>query len=70
MRNDSREVGAHLVAGNSVLMNLTEASEEDRKRIIDFASGLTFAQGGTIERVTSGIFLLTPPNVLIEESIS
>lgn len=67
---DSREVGVHLVAGNSVLMNLTEASEEDRKRIIDFASGLSFAQGGTIERVTPGIFLLTPPNVLIEDSIS
>lgn len=67
---DSREVGVHLVAGNSVLMNLTEASEEDRKRIIDFASGLSFAQGGTIERVTPGIFLLTPPNVLIEDSNS
>ena len=48
-------------------MNLAEASEEDRKRIIDFASGLSFAQGGTIERVTPGIFLLTPPNVLIED---
>jgi hypothetical protein len=64
--NDSRDVGTHLVAGTPVLMNLSEASEEEGKRIIDFASGMTFALGGTIERVTPKVFMLTPPGVELQ----
>jgi FtsZ-interacting cell division protein YlmF len=60
---DSRDVGTHLVAGTPVLMNLSEANEQESKRIIDFASGITFALGGTIERVTPKVFMLTPPGV-------
>jgi cell division inhibitor SepF len=63
---DSRDIGTHLVAGTPVLMNLSEASEEERKRIIDFASGMTFALGGTIERVTPKVFMLTPPGVELQ----
>ena len=64
--NDSRDVGTHLVAGTPVLMNLSDSSEQERKRIIDFASGITFALGGTIERVTPKVFLLTPPGVELQ----
>jgi FtsZ-interacting cell division protein YlmF len=63
---DSRDIGAHLVAGTPVLMNLSEASEDERKRIIDFVSGMTFALGGTIERVTPKVFMLTPPGVEVQ----
>jgi SepF-like predicted cell division protein (DUF552 family) len=63
---DSREVGTHLVAGTPVLMNLSEANEQESKRIIDFASGMTFALGGTIERVTPKVFMLTPPGVELQ----
>ena len=63
---DSRDVGAHLVAGTPVLMNLSEANENESKRIIDFASGMTFALGGTIERVTPKVFMLTPPGVELQ----
>ena len=31
----------------------------------DFASGLVFGHAGTIERVTSKVFLLSPPNVMV-----
>lgn len=63
---DSRDVGTHLVAGTPVLMNLSEANENESKRIIDFASGMTFALGGTIERVTPKVFMLTPPGVELQ----
>jgi cell division inhibitor SepF len=33
--------------------------------MIDFASGLVFGHYGSIERVTSKVFLLTPPNVKV-----
>ena len=39
--------------------------DSERRRLIDFASGLVFGHAGTIERVTSKVFLLTPPNVSV-----
>jgi cell division inhibitor SepF len=42
-------------------------AEEDRKRIIDFASGLVFGNAGTIERVTNHVFLLSPVDVVVKE---
>ena len=46
-------------------MNLTDMEESERKRLVDFASGLVFGHHGSIERVTSKVFLLTPPNVRV-----
>jgi cell division inhibitor SepF len=42
-------------------------AEEDRKRIVDFASGLIFGNRGTIERVTNNVFLLSPSDVVVQE---
>jgi cell division inhibitor SepF len=58
--SDGRYVGEALNAGKIVVMNCTEMSEDDRKRIVDFVSGLIFAVGGSIERVSSKVFLLAP----------
>ena len=48
-----------------MIMNLTEMDDTDAKRLVDFAAGLVFATRGTIERVTSKVFLLSPPNVTV-----
>lgn len=57
---DAPRVAEAFRAGNPVVLNCTELAEEDRKRIIDFASGLVFGNAGTIERVTNAVFLLSP----------
>ena len=44
-------------------MNLTEMEDSDARRLVDFAAGLIFGLRGTIERVTSKVFLLSPANV-------
>jgi len=44
-------------------INLLE--ENERKRLVDFASGLVFGHNGKIERVTSKVFLLSPANVKV-----
>jgi cell division inhibitor SepF len=44
-------------------MNVTNMDDSDAKRLVDFAAGLVFALHGTIERVTSKVFLLSPANV-------
>ena len=48
-----------------VTMNLSEMDDADAKRLVDFAAGLVFATRGTIERITSKVFLLCPPNVSV-----
>lgn len=63
--NEARTVGEEYRAGTPVIMNLTEMSDEDAKRLVDFAAGLVFASHGAIERITNKVFLLSPPNVSV-----
>ena len=43
-----------------VILNLQSADQELSKRLIDFASGLTYALDGGMQRVADKVFLLTP----------
>ena len=61
--NDARRIGEEYRDGTPVIINLTEMDDADAKRIVDFAAGLTFGIHGSIEKVTSKVFLLSPPNV-------
>jgi cell division inhibitor SepF len=61
--NDARRIGEGFRDGVPVIMNLTEMDDQDAKRIIDFAAGLVFGLRGSIERITSKVFLLSPANV-------
>lgn len=63
--NEARTVGERYRLGQPVLMNLSDMDESERKRLVDFASGLAFGLHGSIERVTSKVFLLTPVNVRV-----
>ena len=61
--NDAEQVGQKFKADIPVIINLQQADGELSKRLIDFASGLTFALEGGIQRVADKVFLLTPHNV-------
>jgi cell division inhibitor SepF len=61
--NDVEEVGEHFRDGIPVIMNLAGSSESVAKRLLDFASGLTYGLDGRIERVGDRVFLLTPRGV-------
>jgi cell division inhibitor SepF len=63
--NEARTVGERYRMSQPVLMNLSDMEESERKRLVDFASGLVFGLHGSIERVTSKVFLLTPANVRV-----
>jgi cell division inhibitor SepF len=63
--NEARTVGENYRDGTPVIMNLSEMDDSDAKRLVDFAAGLIFATRGSIERVTSKVFLLSPPNVSV-----
>lgn len=57
---DARRIGELFRDGVPVVVNLTSLESGDAKRVVDFAAGLTFGLRGTIERVASRVFLLTP----------
>jgi cell division inhibitor SepF len=63
--SEARLIGEHYREGKPVIMNLSDMEETERKRLVDFASGLVFGHHGSIERVTPKVFLLTPPNVSV-----
>ena len=63
--SEARLIGEHYREGKPVIMNLSDMEESERKRLVDFASGLVFGHHGSIERVTPKVFLLTPPNVSV-----
>lgn len=61
--NEAKTIGENFREGTPVIMNLTDLDDGDAKRLVDFAAGLVFGLQGTIERVTSKVFLLSPAHV-------
>lgn len=61
--NEAKTIGEHFRDGVPVIMNLSDMNDADAKRLVDFAAGLVFGLRGSIERVTSKVFLLSPEHV-------
>ncbi|GHJ95423.1 MULTISPECIES: cell division protein SepF [Streptomyces] len=62
---DARGIGELFRAGVPVIVNLTAMEPNDAKRVVDFAAGLAFGLRGSIERVATRVFLLTPADTEI-----
>ncbi|GAB2595732.1 cell division protein SepF [Pseudactinotalea suaedae] len=63
--NDAKVIGEAFRSGTPVIMNLTDMSDGEAKRLVDFSAGLVFGLRGAIERVTNKVFLLSPSTVEI-----
>ena len=61
--NEAKNIGESFRGGVPVIMNLTDMSDADAKRLVDFSAGLVFGLHGSIERVTNKVFLLSPAHV-------
>lgn len=57
---DARTIGELFRDGVPVILNLTAMDPADAKRVVDFAAGLIFGLRGSIDRVATRVFLLTP----------
>jgi cell division inhibitor SepF len=62
---DAQLIAENFRVGVPVIINLSQMSEPDARRLIDFASGLSQGLYGKIERVTSKVFLLSPEHVAV-----
>jgi len=61
--NDAQEVADRFKQAVPVILNLQTTESELAKRLIDFASGLTYALEGGMQKIADKTFLLTPRNV-------
>lgn len=62
---DAQSIAEHFREGIPVIINLSQMSESEARRLVDFASGLSQGLHGRIERVTSKVFLLSPSHVVV-----
>lgn len=62
---DAQVIAESFREGIPVIINLSQMSEPDARRLIDFASGLSQGLYGKIERVTNKVFLLSPAHVAV-----
>jgi cell division inhibitor SepF len=61
--NDAQTIADRFKDYTPVILNLQGVDSELSKRLIDFASGLTYALDGGMQRIADKVFLLTPANV-------
>lgn len=60
---DASNIADHLNNKRTVVLNLESASKELGRRLVDFLSGVAYANNGQIKRVANSTFIITPYNV-------
>ncbi len=60
---DAPSIGDHLNNKRTVVLNLESTPKDVSRRLIDFLSGVAYANKGTLKRVANSTFIITPYNV-------
>ncbi len=60
---EARTIGERFRDGSPVIMDLVDMSNDDAKRLVDFAAGLAFALRGSFDKVATKVFLLSPADI-------
>ena len=60
---DASGIADHLNAKRTVVLNLESANKEVSRRLIDFLSGVAYANDGQIKKVANSTYIITPYNV-------
>ncbi len=61
--DDASTIADHLNSKRTVVLNLESTTPEISRRLVDFLSGVTYANNGQIKRVANSTFIITPYNV-------
>ncbi|MBM6897189.1 cell division protein SepF [Pseudoflavonifractor capillosus] len=62
---NASEIADHLREKRTVVLNLEQTDKVIARRLIDFLSGVTYANEGTIKKVALATYIMTPYNVEI-----
>ena len=63
--DDASSIADHLNEKRTVVLNLESTNKDVSRRLIDFLSGVAYANNGQIKRVASSTYIITPYNVNI-----
>ena len=61
--DDASSIADHLNAKRTVVLNLENTNKEVSRRLVDFLSGVAYANTGQMKRVAASTFIITPYNV-------
>ena len=62
---NASEIADHLREKRTVVLNLEQTDKNIARRLIDFLSGVAYANEGTIKKVALSTYIITPYNVEI-----
>lgn len=60
---DASDIADRLNEKKTVVLNLESASKEVARRLVDFLSGVAYANHGNVQKIANSTFLITPFNV-------
>ncbi len=61
--DDASSIADHLNGKRTVVLNLESTNKDVARRLIDFLSGVAYANEGQIKRVANSTYIITPYNV-------
>ena len=61
--DDASAIADHLNAKRTVVLNLESTNKETSRRLVEFLSGVAYANNGQIKRVANSTFIIAPYNV-------
>lgn len=61
--SDAREIADNLNEKRTIVLNLESTSKEEALRLLDFLSGVAYANDGEIKKIAKSTFIITPYNV-------
>lgn len=61
--DDAPSIADHLNSKRTVVLNLESTSKDVARRLVDFLSGVAYANNGQLKRVANSTFIITPFNV-------
>ncbi len=61
--DDASSIADHLNSKRTVVLNLESTNKDVSRRLVDFLSGVAYANNGQLKRVANSTFIITPYNV-------
>ncbi|MCL1835147.1 MAG: cell division protein SepF [Oscillospiraceae bacterium] len=61
--DDAAKIADHLRERRTIVLNVEQTNKDVARRIIDFVSGVAYAQDGKIKKVAVNVYIITPYNV-------
>ena len=60
---DAREIADNLNEKRTIVLNLESTNKDEALRLLDFLSGVAYANDGEIKKIAKSTFIITPYNV-------